>query len=82
MKRDYKLFLNDIDECILVIGESAKNIPMSLKEKNKNVPWSEMSQFRNFIIHSYYEMSLKRIWNFIKRKIPEIKEGMKKIVLV
>lgn len=111
MKRDYKLFLNDIKESISaieeytkgiseddflknrqvqdavirrleMIGEASKNIPKSLKEKNKQIPWLKISEFRNLIVHSYYEMSLKRIWMSIKERIPEIKEGMRKIQLV
>ncbi len=55
---------------------------MSLKEKNKQVLWSEISQFRNLIAHSYFEFSLARIWRTVKEKIPLIKESIKKIALV
>jgi len=65
-----------------IIGEATKNIPMSLKEKNKQVLWSEISQFRNLIAHSYFEFSLARIWRTVKEKIPLIKESIKKIALV
>ena len=83
MKRDYKLYIEDIKESIVqiekyvqnisqedfeknkliqdavirrleVIGEASRNIPRSLKEKNKHVPWFQMSQFRDFIVHSYF----------------------------
>lgn len=111
MKRDYKLFIDDIRESIRLIeeytkniseqqfkqdkkiqdavirrleimGEAVKNIPNSLKEKNKNVLWFEISQFRNLIVHSYFEISLNRIWVVVKEDIPKIKESIKKIVLV
>ena len=111
MKRDYKLYLNDIKECIQlieeyikgiseeqfnkdkklqdavirrleIIGEASRNIPRSLKEKNKHVPWFEMAQFRDFIIHSYFEASIKRIWNTCTKDLKNIKESMKNISLV
>ena len=111
MKRDYKLFLNDMKECISaieeytkglseegflrdkkvqdavirrieIIGEATKNIPMSLKEKNKQVPWFKISEFRNLITHFYYQTSLNRIWKAVKEDIPTIKEALSKIVLV
>lgn len=65
-----------------IIGEATKNIPKSLKEKNPHVPWFDMAQFRNLITHFYYEMSLKRVLNAVKIKIPTVKEGMGKIKLV
>jgi len=111
MKRDYKLYINDIRESIKqieeymqgiserefmkdkklqdavirrleIIGESSKNIPRALKEKNKHVPWFEMSQFRDFIVHSYFDASLQRIWRASTENIKKIKEAMKKIALV
>ena len=111
MKRDYKLYLNDINESITfieeylrniseedfkkdrklqdavirrleIIGEASRNIPRSLKEKNKHISWFEIAQFRDIISHSYFELSLNRVWNVVKKRLPEIKEGMKKISLV
>ena len=29
--------------------EASRNVPRALKEKNKHVPWFQMSQFRDFI---------------------------------
>jgi uncharacterized protein with HEPN domain len=111
MKRDYKLFINDIKESlgkveeylngiteeqfvkdgklqdavirrIEIMGEASKNIPRSLKEKNKHVSWVSLSQFRDFITHSYYEASLNRIWKVCKEDLPKIKESLKDIELV
>ncbi len=111
MKRDYKLYLQDIRDSIAnieeymknvseedfkkdkklqdaivrrleIIGEASKNIPRSLKEKNKQVPWFDLSQFRDLISHSYFELSLNRIWRTVLERIPQIKEGFKKISLV
>ena len=111
MKRDYKLFINDIRESIKlieeylkgiseeefikdvklqdavirrleIIGEASRNIPRALKEKNKQVPWFKMVQYRDFIVHSYFEASLRRIWVTSTTVLNEIKEAMKKIALV
>ncbi len=111
MKRDYKLYLNDIKDSIKqieeyvkniseedfkknnllqdavirrleIIGEASKNIPRSLKEKNKNVPWFQLSQFRDFIAHLYFEASLTRIWKTAKEDMRLIKEAINKITLV
>ncbi|MEK6924629.1 MAG: DUF86 domain-containing protein [Nanoarchaeota archaeon] len=111
MKRDYKLYLQDIKESINqiesylkgisqvefnknlmlqdavirrleIIGEASKNIPGSLKEKNRHVPWIRMQNYRDFIIHSYFEASLSRIWVVATKEIKEIKEAMKNIILV
>ena len=65
-----------------IIGEASRNIPSSLKESTKHMPWSDMSQFRNFISHSYFEIGNLTIWKTVKEKLPLIKEGLNKIKLV
>ena len=111
MKRDYKLYLNDIKESIKqieeylngiseeefkkdkklqdavirrieIIGEASRNIPRALKEKNKQVPWFKMAQYRDFIVHSYFEASLRRIWISATTELKDIKEAFKNISLV
>src|SRR3989338_7483238 len=111
MKRDYKLYLNDMEESIKqieeytkniseevfkkdkkiqdavirrleIIGEASRNIPRALKEKNKHIQWFQISQFRDFMVHSYFEASLTRIWKAVTKEIQILKEGLKKISLV
>ena len=65
-----------------IIGEASRNIPRIFKEKNKEFPWFEVAQFRDFIIHSYYEVSLNRIWKTVKERIPEIKVKLGKVIFV
>ena len=111
MKRDYKLYLNDIKESLglieryisgfdeeqfienidlqdkvirrlEIIGEAISNLPRALKEKNPSGLWEELSEFRNFVVHHYFEASLSRIWGVIKNKLPLLKEQVNNIKLV
>jgi len=65
-----------------VIGEASRNVPRALKERNKHIPWFELSNFRDFLAHSYFDASLKRIWEIVKTDIPKIREDIKNINLV
>ena len=65
-----------------IIGEATKKIPKSIKSINKEIPWEKLSQYRDFIIHSYFLASLNRIWIVIKKDLPKIKENLKKIKLL
>jgi uncharacterized protein with HEPN domain len=111
MKRDYKLYLNDIrisiglieryitevseeqfindvdiqDKTIRrieILGEAIANLPRSLKEKNPSEIWDSFGEFRNFIVHHYYEASLSRIYKLIKNKLPILKHIIENIKLV
>ena len=82
MKRDYKLYINDIRESVALIEEYIKDTSEKEFIKNKQVPWFKMSQFRDLVIHSYFSTSLDRIWVAAAIDLKTIKEGMKKILLV
>jgi uncharacterized protein with HEPN domain len=102
MKRDYRLFIEDIldgiekieqfvgdlsfDEFVKddktssavvrkleIIGEATKNIPMYIREKYEDLPWNDMAKMRDKIIHAYFGINYKIIWNVIKERLPEIK---------
>ena len=80
-KKD-KLIQDAVIRRLEIIGEASRNIPRSLKEKNEHVPWFQMCQFRDFIVHSYFEASLAKIWKTTKEDIKLIKESISRIVLV
>ncbi len=65
-----------------IIGESIKNIPKSVRDTNKSISWEALSRFKNLLIHSYFEVSLNRIWIIIKEDLPKIKVKIKAIKLL
>lgn len=80
-KKDIKL-QDAVVRRLEIIGEASRNLPKAFKEKNKHILWFELSQFRDLTAHSYFEISINRVWDTIKKDIPKLKEGMKNIELV
>lgn len=64
-----------------IIGEAAKNISEKSKELYKDIPWREMAGMRDVIIHQYFGINMKMIWEVIMKDIPRIKSKLKKINL-
>jgi uncharacterized protein with HEPN domain len=77
-----KLIQDGVIRRLEIIGEASRNIPRALKEKNKHVPWFQMSQFRDFIVHSYFEASLKKIWIAATDEIKIVRESLKNLTFV
>ncbi len=65
-----------------IMGEASRNIPRALKEKNKHVPWIEISQFRDLMVHGYFEVSINRIWKAFKDDLAKIKKAIENISFV
>ncbi len=56
-----------------IIGEATKNIPSEIRNKHKELPWSDMARMRDKIIHSYFVVDYEVVWKTIKERLPEIK---------
>ena len=76
---DFKEFLEDdktksaVVRKLEIIGEAAKNIPASIRQKNKELPWSDMAKMRDKISHFYFGIDYEIVWEVIRKRIPEIK---------
>ena len=72
--------LNAVVRSIEIIGEAAKNIPLTLREKYGNLPWKKMTAMRDKVIHAYFGVNTKTLWNTIKNDLPPLKQLVQKML--
>lgn len=83
---DYGEFLKDektkgaVVWQIHVIGEAVKNIPKLTRDRFKDVPWKYMAKIRDKIAHFYFGIDYEIVWDVAKRKLPDIKPNIEKIL--
>jgi uncharacterized protein with HEPN domain len=53
-----------------IIGEAVGKLPEDIKAKHPNVPWREIKDFRNMLIHEYFGVDLRIVWNAIHQDLP------------
>ena len=77
---DYKKFFNDrktysatIREFI-IIGEAISKIIIILEEKNPTYPWRTLKDFRNFIVHEYFGVNPRIVYDAATLELKELKE--------
>ena len=49
-----------------IIGEAAKNIPVSVKREHSEIAWKRMAGMRDKLIHEYFGVDLQIIWDTSK----------------
>lgn len=71
-----RAFLRSIE----IIGEAAKNLPDSFKEKHTEIEWKSMAGMRDKLIHAYFGVDYKIVWTVVQQKIPVLKEQIEPII--
>ena len=63
-----------------IIGEAVKHIPEWVKEKYPDIPWKEMAGMRDRLIHAYFGIDFRLVWDTIKHDVPELKSRLLEIL--
>jgi uncharacterized protein with HEPN domain len=44
-----------------VIGEAARNVSQSLKDRHSEVPWPHIVALRNILVHEYFGLNMHQV---------------------
>lgn len=61
------------------LTESTQRLSNNLKDKYPNIPWANISGFRNVVVHNYLGIDLSRIWDIVNDDIPNLKHQIQNI---
>ena len=65
---------------LAVIGEAARKVPEEITARYPAIPWREMGDMRNVVIHEYFGVDPKILWETIKNELPLMVSGLKGIL--
>ena len=63
-----------------IIGEAAGNVSDELKNEHSEIPWRESSDMRNFLIHEYFGVNPKNVWDTCKFNLTELENQIKQLL--
>ena len=63
-----------------IIGEACNKVSPDIKATYPHVPWREMSDLRNRIIHHYFGIDYDIVWDTIKTDIPILQEYIRLMI--
>jgi uncharacterized protein with HEPN domain len=73
------LILSVIKE-IEIIGEAASKISEVTKLEYPDIPWQDIVGMRNRLIHGYFDVNVKLVWNTVKNNLPDLNKSLKEII--
>lgn len=63
-----------------IIGEAVSQIPLEIRKKYPEIPWSKIVGVRNIVIHRYFGVDTDTLWIIIHEQIPKFKEQVSAII--
>jgi len=76
---DFEAFTRDkktsyaVVRALEIIGEAAKKVPPETRDSHPEVPWKEMTGIRDKLIHEYFGVNSRVVWNTVTEDIPRLK---------
>ena len=55
-----------------IIGEAVKNLSPDIRKRKPNVPWSRIAGMRDVLIHEYFGVDLKTVWDVVENRLPDL----------
>jgi uncharacterized protein with HEPN domain len=77
---DNKMMIDAVVRELEIIGEAANQISDGLKDNYPDVPWFKMRGLRNFVIHEYFAVNEKIVWDTCKENLPKLKEQINELL--
>jgi len=62
-----------------IIGEAANRLPDELKDNNPAIDWHKIRGLRNRIVHGYFGINYKIIWDIIEDYLPDLISQIKNL---
>jgi len=75
-----KLVFDAVVRELEIIGEAANNISDQFQKENPDVPWRQMIGIRNTLIHEYFGVNKKVVWETCQHDLPQLKLIVKSLL--
>ena len=75
-----RLHMLAIIKSIEIIGEAASKVTETFKTENSNIPWNDIINMRNRLIHAYFDVNLDIVWQTIKTDLPDLIKALEEII--
>ena len=83
---DFETFCADektiraVEMNFIIIGEFANQISDEVEDKHPRIPWHLMRAMRNRIVHVYFSVDNRLLWDTIQNDLPPLVPELKKLI--
>jgi uncharacterized protein with HEPN domain len=63
-----------------IIGEASCSMSEAFITQHPEVPWQDIADFRNILVHEYFRVDTDIVWLIVEREIPKLKRNIEQIL--
>jgi len=63
-----------------IMGEATKRLGLDFRREHADIPWKNIAGMRDVLIHDYFGVDAKAVWNMAKENLPDLKKKLSAIV--
>lgn len=78
---DSEMLKRAIGMTVINIGELVKNLTDDFRMTHNDIPWKDISGFRDIAAHKYKTLDMKIVYNTVKVDIVELKKNIENILV-
>ena len=74
------MMMDAVEKHLAVIGEASDHLSADLKQQYGSTEWFKIKGLRNRIIHRYFDIDSKIVWDIIKDDLPLLQSTVARII--
>ena len=63
-----------------IIGEAVKNLSPEIRDSRPEIEWKNVARFRDIIVHHYFKVDLKIVWDVVENHVDKIAEAVREMI--
>ena len=63
-----------------IVGEAASRLSAETKERHPDIPWREITGMRNRLVHVYFDIDLRLVWETVDSDLPVLVAQLEPLV--
>ena len=73
---DSRLVQDAVIRNLQVMAESSQRLSDEIKNNYTEIPWKNISGFRNILVHDYLGVDLDMIWSVVEQELPGLEKAL------
>ncbi len=65
---------------VQIIGEASSRVATEIKKKYKEIPWIDIKNMRNKLVHDYFGVDIDEVWKVVQKDLPDLRQQIKKVL--